>query len=295
MNDLMLSDLKSEISIGKITTNAAEMLAAVRKGVEKYHDENYIPNEASAKSDRAELNRLEKAISAEARRVRVMYNAPLEEFNGLVAEITSSIKGAVQVVDGAAKAYEEKQKAEKHNEIQAYFDGKNFVLAPLEKIFNYRWLNKTVKMAEIKKEIDDTISMIYTNIKILESIAEHGIIAKAFYLDTLDMGAAMRRVDALKENTERLAREKIEREERERQALISINNAIEREEAKEAEKKEAIKSLVDEALCIEEPETQIEPEIIEYTLRFRGTKEQLFKLREYMTVNGIVYEKIEGK
>ena len=296
MNNLVVSDLKTKISVGTITSNAADLLAVVKNGVQKYFDENYIPNEATAKADRAELNRAEKAIASQASQIKTAYNAPLEVFNGIVSEIRAEIKKAVTVVDNSVKNYEEKQKEQKGNEIAEYFDTKGFELVPLQRIFDSKWLNKTYKMADIKKEIDNTIETIYSNIKVLESIAEYGTTAKAFYLDTLDMGEAMRKVDMLKANAERLAREKVEREERERQEQIARNAAEERQEEKAVEKEERRQSLVNEALGIEaEPvEVSEKPELVEYTLRFKTTKEQKMGLKKYMTDNGIAYKQIIG-
>jgi len=323
MNELAIPDLKTKINVGQITSNAANVLAAVKNMVEKYHDENYIPNEAAAKADRAELNKLEKAVADQASRIKAKYNSPLDKFNGLVSEIRQKIKEAGRVADTAVKNFEEKQKEIKRAEIEAYFSAKNFDLAPLEKIFVQRWLNKTVKIAEIKKEIDGIISKIYSDIKTLENISEYGMAAKARYLETLDLGDAMRHVETMKKNAERAAREIIEREERERQERIAANAAEERAEARTAEKRASVRSLVDEALGIEEPEPPADPEIMKHVLRlklpketlpglfecmdangisypeileltlpFEGEKEPLFRLREYMTKNGVSYEKI---
>jgi hypothetical protein len=209
-----------------------------------------------------------------------------------VSEIRTTIKNAAQTVDNAVKVYEEGQKEAKRQEIQQYFDGKGFDLVPLDMFFDDRWLNKGYKLPDIKKDIDDRIAQIYGNIKVLENIADHGTIAKAFYLENLDMGAAMLKVQTLKDNAERLAREQAEREEREQQDQVARNAAEERREEREADREEKVKDLIDEALDIEEPAVPAGPEIMEYTLRFKGTKEQLLKLREYMTANGIAYEKI---
>ena len=294
MNDLALFELKTDISVGNITTNAALLLETVKQGVEKYHDPSYIPTEQVAKNDRAALNRAEKIVAEKARDIKNMWNAPLESFNEIVAQIRTTIKDASGVVDGAVKDYEEKQKEARREEIQAYFNTKGFSLVPLNMFFNHRWLNKTCKMPEVKKEIDDTIASIYSNIKILENIAEHGEIAKALYLDTLDMGAAMRKADALKANAERLASEKIERNKRELAEQVARNATEEQQEKVATSKDEQIKSLVDEALDIapETVETPNEPEKLEFTLKFFGTYEQLSALKRYMTANNIAYEKL---
>jgi hypothetical protein len=259
---------------------------------QKYANENYEPLEDEAKKDRATLNKAEKNIADQYASLKKAYEKPLETIELNIKSIRGAIKTASGIMDKAVKTYEEKQQEKKRIEIQSYFNGKNFDLVPLEKIFDSRWLNKTYKMADIKKEIDAAISTVYSNIKTLESIAEHGVIAKACYLETLDMGTAMRQVETLKANAERIAREKIERDERERREQIARNALVERQEEKAIEKQEQMKNLVNEALEIPEPEIPPVPMRESYTCRFWGTREQLLRLREYMTANGITYERI---
>jgi len=257
---------------------------------QKYTDENYEPLEDVAKKDRAFLNKADSNIAEQFKTLKTAYEKPLETVEMNIRSIRNAIKDRSGMVDKAVKTFEEKQRAKKLYEIRAYFNDKKFNLVPLERFFDGRWLNKTCKMADIKKEIDDFISTVYGNIKILENIAAYGVIAKSSYLETLDMGAAMRQVETLKANAERLAREKIEREQRELKEQVERNAAEQRREVKIIQKEERIKSLVDEAMDVPEPETR--SEILEYTLKFRGTKEQLLKLKQYMTNIGIAYEKV---
>ena len=293
MNDLVLLDLQTDISVGNITTNAALLLEAVKKGVEKYHEPNYIPSEVIAKADRAELNRAEKLVAEKAKAVKDAWNQPLEVFNGLVAEIRNTIKEAAGVVDGSVKAFEEKQKTAKREEIQKYFDNKKFELVPLDRIFDQRWLNKTKNIKEVREELDEKITAIYRDVEILEKIPEHGMAAKAFYLDVLDIGAALRQVEVLKENAVKAAREQANREQRKIQEQCEQNDKVERQEKVNAFKQERAQNLIDQAFDLPEGTTaaQVKAEIIECTLTFEGTKEQLLKLRQYMTENGIAYRK----
>jgi len=294
MNELIMADLKTEISVGRITSNAAELLSVIRCMVEKYLNDNYIPNETNAKADRAELNRVEKSIAQQARQIVIAYNAPLDEFNVIVNEIRKTIKDAVQTVDLAVKRFEEKQKSQKYAEIQAYFDAKNFELVQLGDIFDDRWLNKTKPMKEVKDELDAKIANIYRDIEILEKLPEHGMAAKAFYLEKLDMGAALRQVEIHKENAAKVAREEANREERKTQEDVAVNAANERQEERAAAKDEKTQSLIESALGLPAGAVaaQKKAETLEYTLQFRGTEEQLFKLREYMTSQGIPYKKL---
>jgi hypothetical protein len=293
MNELVLADLKTDISVGTITSNAHELLDFVKKGVEKYFDENYIPNEPEAKSDRAELNRIEKAIATQAQAIKTAYNAPLEEFNGLVTEIRNTIKEAVKTVDGAVKAYEEKQKKAKREEIDKYFALKKFELVPLDRIFDQKWLNKTCKMNEVKKEMDAVIAKIYQDIEVLERIPDHGTAAKAFYLGSLDMGEALRQVDVIKENAEKLAREETYRAERKVEEQVDKNIASLNKEKRDDAIAERAQGYVDDALGLPRGTTaaQSKDDIISYTLTFKGTKEQLLNLREYLSRKNIPYNK----
>jgi hypothetical protein len=172
-------------------------------------------------------------------------------------------------------------------------------------LFDQRWLNKTAKMPDVQKEIDGKIADIYQNIKTLESISDYGMTAKALYLETLDMAQAMRQVNTMKENAERLAHEKAERAEREQREAIEANRAEQRAEAQEEERQKqsvaAVADMVTEALVgeanfgIPEPEAPAveKPRLVECAMRFRGTKDALFELRDWMNNHGIVYERLE--
>jgi len=158
-------------------------------------------------------------------------------------------------------------------------------LVPLDRIFDKKWLNKGTLFRDIKEKIDEEIAGIYRDIEVLERIPEHGSTAKALYLENLDIGAALRQVDALKENAERLAREQASREERKIREEVAGNAAALRKEELEDRKEELVQILVDQALALPQGTTaaQEKAEIMKYLLEFQGTKEQLMKLRQYMT------------
>jgi len=293
MNDLVLLDLQTDISVGSITTNAMLLLEAVKQGTQKYRDPDYIPNETTAKADRAALNRADKLVAEKAREAVDKYNEPIEPFKGLVAEIRNTIKGAVGIVDCSVKNYETKQKTAKREEIQKYFATKNFELVPPDRIFDQRWLNKTAKIKEVREELDAKIQAVYRDVEILEKIADHGTAAKAFYLESLDMADAMRKVEMLKENAARLAREQAAREARKMQEQVAENDKAERNEKVAAFKQERAQSLIDQAFDLPEGTTAAEAksELIKFTATFEGTREQLLQLRQFMTSIGVSYKK----
>ena len=285
----------TSMNVGNITTNAEAVLEAVKEKAKQYLDvSKYEGDEKGAKEDRALLRKQKDATKTTIKSIEEAWNQPLEPFLDVSKKILKEFDSAIDTIDVWVKEGEAQVKEKKREEIQAFFDSKNFDLVTLDAFFNDKWLNKTFDMKDIKKEIEAKIAEIYSNIKILESIAEHGMTAKAFYLETLDMGEAMRKVESLKANAERLAREKSEREAREVQAQVSRNAREERREEREAAKEEQTRNLANEALDLPEPEAEVPApqKIIEFTLRFRGTEEQLRQLKQYMTTNGIAYEKI---
>jgi hypothetical protein len=294
-----ISDDELSAAFQSVVVEHKDVIASIHQSMQeadsayrKYLDPAYEPMEQMAKADRAVLNKAEKNIQEKFAGLKAAYERPLLKIELNIKEIRNAIKRASGVVDGAVKSYEDTQKEKKYREIAAYFAEKRFDLVPLDKLFNERWLNKGYKLPDIKEDLDAAIAEIYTNIKVLENIAEYGTAAKAFYLDSLDMAAALRQIESLKANAEKLAREKIEREQREHESRINANAREERQEERHAETEKVVESMVNEALGIEEPEVAAPPELIEYTLRFKGTRENLEALKAWMTQHGISYVKV---
>ena len=307
--DLVIADLEiSEISDAELEDAFRRVLDAHKSAVVsiqqsmkeadaaygKYLDKDYIPLEEVAKTDRATLNKAEKNIAKQYAELKEAYDKPLETIEANIKEIRKVIQAASVAVDKSVKIFKEKQDNAKRGEIQTYFDSKNFALVSLDRLFDEKWLNKGTKMSDIREQLDEKIAVIYRDIEILERLPEHGQTAKAIYLEKLDMGAALRQVDILKENAARLAREQINREERKIQEAVAKNEAAQRKEVQEAVKEEKMKDIVDEALDLPKGTTaaQEKPQIIESTLKFRGTEDRLLKLREYMSSQSIPYQKV---
>lgn len=259
----------------------------------KYLDPKYVPLKEVAKKDRADLNKAEKNIADQYATLKAAYEKPLANIEANIKQIRKAIKDASGIVDNAVKVHEEQQDKRKKAEIEDYFATKKFDLVPLEKIFDPKWLNQTKKMKEVREELDAKIAAIYGDIEVLEKIPDHGMAAKAFYLENLDMGAALRQVEALKANAAKLAKEQVDRESRKVGEQVSANARAERQERREETKDEIVQSIVDQAVGLPVGTTaaQEREDIIEFTVTFKGTKEQLKQLREYMTANRIAYTK----
>jgi len=275
---------------GIIETNAETVLEAVREKARQYLDVSKYADDKQAKADRSMLRKQKDHVKTVMASIREAWNKPLEKAESLIKQTLKEFDVAIDTIDEHVKEGEAREKEAKREAIQAYFDGRDFDLVPLEKIFGNKWLNKTTDMRDVKNAIVVKISEIHANLRILESVAEHGAIAKAFYLDTLDMAAALRQVETLKANAERADREKRERAEREARETVARNAEAEAAEARELEKMASVESLVAEVLG-EDP-AEAKPAIYEFDYRFRGTVDDARKMKAYMTSNKIAYEKL---
>jgi hypothetical protein len=281
--------------LGEISTNADQVLVAAKKKSAEYHDiERFKGHEDLAKKERADVNKAIKRIDEGKKQLKDWWMKPLDDTFAKIDLAKATLKTASTDLDQCVKTVEWEEAQEKKADIQAYFDSKKFDLVPLDRIFNDRWLNKGFKMFDVKKEVDAKIAEIYQNIEILERIGEHGFTAKALYLQTLDMGAAMRQVDELTANAKRLAREQAEREERKLREQVAENRReLAKEERENTPVDKVTEDLARQALGLPEekiPEPE-SPAFIEFICRFWGTEENLKAMRKWMSANNIAYEK----
>lgn len=233
----------------RIQWNKEELEAAVRAKIAGYENVVYTEeNIKAAKNDRAELNKLIKAIEERRKQVKNIINKPYAVFEEELKEITALINEPVALIDKQVKAFEEKQKEEKKAAIKATYDeniGDLAEVLPFEKIFDSRYLNQTYKLATAQKEIADKIDTVKTDLETIDSLdSKYKLNAKDVYIKTLDLSKALaenKRLADLEEKLEADKRRKAEEEaERKRQEEIrKQKEAEEQAKRKAAEAKKA--------------------------------------------------------
>lgn len=255
----------------RIQWNKEELEAAVRAKIAGYENVVYTEeNIKAAKNDRAELNKLIKAIEERRKQVKNIINEPYAVFEAELKEITALINEPVALIDQQVKAFEEKQKEEKKAAIKATYDeniGDLAEVLPFEKIFDSRYLNQTYKLATAQKEIVDKIDTVKTDLETIDSLdSKYKLNAKDVYIKTLDLSKALaenKRLADLEEKLEADKRRKAEEEaERKRQEEIRKQKEAEEQakrEAEEAERKTAEAKKAQEAAAeVEQTEPQSE-------------------------------------
>lgn len=228
----------------RIQWNKEELEAAVRAKIASYENVVYTEDNIKvAKNDRADLNKLIKAIEERRKQVKNIINEPYAVFEAELKEITALINEPVALIDQQVKAFEEKQKEEKKATIKATYDeniGDLTEVLPFERIFDSRYLNQTYKLATAQKEIKDKIDTVKTDLETIDSLnSKYKLNAKDVYIKTLNLSKALaenKRLADLEEKLEADKRRKAEEEaERKRQEEIRKKKEAEEKEKLEAE------------------------------------------------------------
>lgn len=164
-----------------------------------------------AKADRANLNKLKKALNDERIRREKEYMAPFSDFKAKINEIITIIDKPVAVIDAQVKAYEDKCRAEKRDEIETYFNEIEYKAEwlTLNMIWSETWLNASCSIKTVQAEIDDKVKQVSMNLETLRNLPEFSFEAIEVYKSTLDINRAIQegaRLEAERE-AERMAKE----------------------------------------------------------------------------------------
>ena len=160
-----------------------------------------IDNIRAAKEDRADLNRLKKALNDERLRRQREYMKPFDDFKKQIDEIIGIIDKPVMAIDRQIKEYEQIKQDEKRLAIEELF--KNMFFPEFvkldEKIFDPRWLNASFSMKQIEESLLKTKEDIIRNCQTLAGLPTYSHEAVIYYQRTLDVTGALAKVRELSE------------------------------------------------------------------------------------------------
>lgn len=177
----------------KITFNYEELKTELTDKIKVY--ETIVYDDAQikeAKADKANLNKLKKALNDERIRLEREYMTPFNAFKSQIADLIETIDKPVAVIDKQVKAYEERCKEEKRAEIEAYFDSvEKPEILTLNKIFDDKWLNASVNMKQVKEAIQEAIDKVNADMFTLKALPEFSFEAIEEYNRSLDINRAI--------------------------------------------------------------------------------------------------------
>lgn len=267
-----------ELTLGTLTTNALQLRDHVAETLERYTPENYSEdNVEQAKADRAILNKAAKELNDRRIQIEREWNAPLQEFKGIVGDTVKMISDGSAKIDAVVKGVESKAKAEKRAAIEELWERKGITLLPLSKLWDDRWLNKTKRLPAVEKEIGEKLLKIEAELDTLAAVdTEDGEVLRAYYLDCLDLQRTLAYSATLKNNRQRLQEEQARRQ---------------AEAEAQATRETYVAPTAGPAPTTYEAPEAVIPEVLERTMVVRGTREQLIALAGFMQAEGIWFKK----
>ena len=180
--------------------NFEELKKDLQEKVSKYENMIYNDNEiAQAKKDRADLNKLKKAINDKRIAMEKEYMQPFNEFKAKVNEILALLDKPILAIDTQVKNYEAQLVEAKKQWIEATFKQKSpFNWIKLEQIYNSKWLNSSFSKNAIEEEMDLSFSMIETELKSIDTL-DYKEQALEVYKETLSLSMALDKVKQIKD------------------------------------------------------------------------------------------------
>ena len=187
--ELKTEDIKA---LEPVKFNYEELKKELTEKVENYKNLVYTEENINmVKKDRANLNKLKKAISNEKIRVKNTLLAPYADFESKCKELIKIVDTSVENVDRQVKAFEDEEKRTKKEEIQKYFNEhvghfKDVII--FENVFEDRWLNKTTTMKTVQADIEHIFSRASSDLITIESTVPDKEIQKqciAFYFKNI--------------------------------------------------------------------------------------------------------------
>ena len=238
-----------------------------------------------AKADRADLNKLKKALNDERLRREKEYMKPFTEFKDKINEIIHIIDKPIGIIDQQVKEYENREKEEKRDSLTEFWNGElreDLTTIPpewlqIQQIWDERWLNKSVSMAAIKTEIKKRVQSILNDVAMLQDLPKFGFEAVAVYKTTLDINRALNEAHRMSEIQD--AKEAAEAAKKKAQEEAAARAQQEAEQAPAETEPEP------EPVPFEEPKTW---------LKFAAelTTTQARMLKEFFDINGIPFKAI---
>lgn len=230
----------------KIEFNYDELKREIAEKVERYTNLVYTDQDIKqAKSDKAALNKVKKALNDERIRREKEYMKPFNEFKTEINEIISIIDKPIAIIDKQVKEAEEQKKQEKAHAIEELFEEmEKPEWLTLGVIYNSKWLNATFAMKSVKEEIESRLEQIKNDLETLSNLPEFGFEATEVYKSTLDInmavneGKRLAEIQKRKEEQERLKAEaearaketerlaEIQRQQQEEQRIKEQGDAI---------------------------------------------------------------------
>lgn len=240
-----------------------------------------------AKSDRALLNKFKTALEDKRKEVKKQCLEPYNQFEKQIKELVAIIDEPVKLIGEQITEFEDREKAEKHEQITKLFDKAGFQsFVTLEQIYDPKWLNKSVSLKSIEEELTNTVYRIGHDVTTINSLKEYSFEALEHYKKTLDLAGAIAEGQRLAD---------IQKRKLEHEAEVKAREELAKKQAEERAKAEAEANLHEELEEVAEEEPQQAVEIKRQWIKFVAllSKDDALALKEFCDNRGIEIKSIK--
>lgn len=283
----------------KISCNFEEVKQAIQETLAEYKGAVFTEDSKTyAKKHVASLRAKKKDLQDNLREAKKEYMKPWDEFEGQANKLISLYDEPINLINGQVQEFEANRIAKKKELIQGLYDElvaeelREYI--PLDRIYNAKWENATVKEKDIRGEMSGIANKTATDIETIKNTDSEAIDgALSLYRMDLDLKEAIdcimnyerQKQEILKKEKERKRIEeeaRIRREEKEK--LLAEQRAREEKEAAlrkaEEEKEEALRRAEEEkAAAVEQAMAVAEQEFIDSLIPNAGEEENLYEYR----------------
>ena len=240
-----------------------------------------------AKSDRALLNKFKTALEDKRKEVKKQCLEPYNQFEKQIKELVAIIDEPVKLIGEQITEFEDREKAEKHEQITKLFDKAGFQsFVTLEQIYDPKWLNKSVSLKSIEEELTNTVYRIGHDVTTINSLKEYSFEALEHYKKTLDLAGAIAEGQRLAD---------IQKRKLEHEAEVKAREELAKKQAEEKAKAEAEANLHEELEEVAQEEPQQAVEVKKQWIKFMAllSKDDALALKEFCDNRGIEIKSIK--
>ena len=171
-----MNNLKIEQPQGLITTNLDAIEAEIKEKMAEYKD--YVVSEDSIKSDKkvlADLRKTKKELDDARKEVKNAWLEPYEKFEERCKAVIALVDEPINLINDQLKLFDEERVARKREHIKELYDDimskqglERFL--PLEKIYDSKWNNVSVKDQDILFDIDGMILKVKNDLSAIRAL-----------------------------------------------------------------------------------------------------------------------------
>jgi len=274
--ELQVSEIQA---LEPIKFNYEDLKASLTVSLEKYKNLVYTEETIKeAKADRALLNKVSTAINDEKKRIKNKLLEPYMDFEEKCKELMAMVSEVSEGIDSQVKAFEQKTKNEKLQEIMAYWIenvGEFNDLIDFDLIFEERWLNSSYSMKKVQTDINHIFEKTKMDLATLDSTIPDENIKKQvkdFYFNNIKSPSIL---SLSIQESQRIAEanKKIETLENSQNAEQNTENLT-----------SCLQSITDK---------EQNEDLQQLDFRVWVTQRQKFALREFLKANNIKFGRVE--